>query len=91
MFVLPQQGAGAGTAPHVSPTFCTPASVGLYCDVQSGSHCGAHALNALLGKQAIPGPDFCVPHLSKVYEDVSNAVDAYSPSGDYSISGLSTW
>jgi hypothetical protein len=63
MFVLPQQGAGAGTAPHVSPTFCTHASVGLYCDVQSCCHCGAHALNALLGKQAIPGPDFCVPHM----------------------------
>ncbi|KAF6252407.1 hypothetical protein COO60DRAFT_1628572 [Scenedesmus sp. NREL 46B-D3] len=39
--------------PRPPGTWVQPSTVGLYCEKQNGEHCGAHALNALLGRAAL--------------------------------------
>ena len=58
-----------------------PQDVGLYCERQHQGQCGAHALNALFGKQAVlPGADgtYLIPHLRESCEELAAAGYAHN-------------
>ncbi|KAF6261519.1 hypothetical protein COO60DRAFT_776969 [Scenedesmus sp. NREL 46B-D3] len=77
-------------------TWVQPSAVGLYCEKQVGEHCGAHALNALLGRAALtPATAYMVRALisSTARASMLAAIpsDLFNQQGQYDIRAINLW
>jgi hypothetical protein len=67
--------ATAQTCIHVKPQ-----DVGLYAETQESLHCGAHALNSILGRHAVSGPTYISGYLAATNipaDGWGSAIDPY--------------
>lgn len=95
---VPQVGGGRPSDTQTQQgTYIPPGDVGLYAENQVGLHCGASALNCMLGRAAIKGPGYIAGYLSsegippRGWDLTPTDTPYYTPQGNYDFKSMLHW